>query len=202
MVRSSAFTDENGHTPLAELTLSILNDLHDRYVTSSAAIAMHHNMRGGLLYHSYRMVKSADALCGVYDCLDRELLLCGTALHDIGKIWEYVTSETGSAEFSSEGVLFGHLYLGASLIKQYAVRFNCHPEKIKLLIHLILSHHGTQEFGAVSCPATAEAFALHFIDNLDARIYMCEDLSLPLEPGTFTDKKPFGLDNRIYKPKY
>ena len=162
---------------------------------------MHHNMLGGLLYHSYRMVKSADALCGVYDILDRELMICGAALHDIGKLWEYNTSVTGEAEFTPSGILFGHIYLGASLIKRYTEGGNYDMEKVQRLVHMILSHHGTREFGAVVCPATAEAFALHYIDNIDAKLYMCEDFYAQLEEGTITDKKPFGLDNRIYRPK-
>ena len=138
-------------------------------MTSSAAISMHHDLRGGLLYHSYRMVKAADALCGVYTDLDRELLLCGTALHDIGKVWEYKTSISGDAAFTASGVLFGHLYMGAALIKGFTADGNYNKEKVQLLIHMILSHHGTQEWGAVSCPAIPEAFALHYIDDLQER---------------------------------
>lgn len=194
-------TPENTRNSIAELTLKILGDLEGYYKTSSAAVSMHHNMLGGLLYHSYRMVRSADALCGVYDILDRELMICGAALHDIGKIWEYDTSVTGEAEFTPSGILFGHIYLGASLIKRYTEGGNYDMEKVQRLVHMILSHHGTREFGAVVCPATAEAFALHYIDNIDAKLYMCEDFYAQLEEGAITDKKPFGLDNRIYRPR-
>ena len=201
LIRSCA-NDYNGkYIPISELALNILEDKKDKYLTSSAAVSMHHNMKGGLIYHSYRMVKAADALCGVYTNLDRELMICGAALHDIGKIWEYKTSPVGEAEFTASGVLFGHIYLGASVIKQYTDGKNYNFEKVHLLIHMILSHHGTREFGAVVCPATAEAFALHFIDNIDAKLYVCEENNELLEPGTVTEKKPFGLDNRIYKPK-
>ena len=74
--------------PISDLAIRILTKYKDAYMTSSAAISMHHNLRGGLLYHSYRMVKAADAICNVYTALDRELLMCGAALHDIAKIWE------------------------------------------------------------------------------------------------------------------
>lgn len=189
-------------TPLSELALKILEDNKEHYMSSSAAISIHHNIKGGLLYHSYRMVKAADALCKVYSILDRELLICGAALHDIGKIWEFNTSAAGSAETAKPGVLFGHLYMGAALIKDYTKGMDYSKEKVQMLIHLILSHHGTQEFGAVACPATPEAFALHNIDELDARIYMCEDHFEKLAPGEFTEKKPFGIDNRLYKANY
>ncbi len=202
LLESSANDYDGNYTPLSDLALKILTKYKDSYMTSSAAISMHHNLRGGLLYHSYRMVKAADALCGVYTNLDRELLLCGTALHDIGKVWEYKTSISGDAEFTASGVLFGHLYMGASLIKGFTADGNYNKEKVQLLIHMILSHHGTQEWGAVSCPAIPEAFALHYIDNLDAKMYMCEEHYEELEPGEITEKKPFGLDNRIYKPNF
>ena len=202
LVRSTA-NDYNGkYEPLSELALRILEDNKDRYMTSSAAISMHHNFKGGLLYHSYRMIKASDALCTVYTDLDRELLLSATALHDIGKIWEYRTDELGEAEQTSAGFLFGHLYMGAALIKGYTTGHNYNTEKVQMLIHLILSHHGTQEFGAVTCPAIPEAFVLHHVDNIDAKLYMCENFYESLGPGGSTEKRPFGLDNRIYKPKY
>ena len=201
LIQSSADDCGGKYEPLSDLAVRVLTDNKKQYMFSSAAVSMHHNMRGGLLYHSYRMVKAADALCGVYTELDRELMLCGTALHDIGKIWEYKTSGQGDAEVTASGVLFGHLYLGASLIRGYANDHKYDMEKVQLLVHMILSHHGTHEFGAVTCPATAEAFMLHYIDNIDAKLYMCEDLSRTLAPGGITDKKPFGLDNRIYRPK-
>lgn len=200
MLRRVADNRDGKYVPLSELALSILNGLRKEYITSSAAIAMHHNLRGGLIYHSYRMAKAADSLCDVYDILDRELMVCGAVLHDIGKIWEYNTSETGEAEYSSEGVLSGHLYLGASYIERCADGSGCDPEKVKMLVHMILSHHGTQEWGAVACPATAEAMALHYIDNMDAKLYAIEEQYQQIAAGTFTEKRPFGFDNRIYRP--
>ena len=202
IIENASKSDSAGHTPLSQLALNILSDKKERYMTSSAAVTMHHNMKGGLLYHSYRMVKAANALCDVYTKLDRELLVCGAALHDIGKIWEYSTSETGDAAFTASGVLFGHLYLGASLIKQYTEGGNYDKERVQLLTHMILSHHGTREFGAVVCPAISEAFVLYYIDNIDAKLYACEDYYESLDPKAITDKKPFGLDNRIYRPSF
>ena len=205
LLNSTSNSYEGAYTPLSDLAIRILTKYKDSYMTSSAAISMHHNLRGGLLYHSYRMVKAADALCNVYTSLDRELLLCGAALHDIGKIWEYDTSESGDAAFTSSGILFGHLYMGASLIKGFTNvkdKASYHAEKVQLLIHLILAHHGTQEWGTVACPAIPEALALHHIDNLDAKMYMFEEQYESLMEGEISEKRVFGLDNRVYKPKY
>lgn len=206
IIKNASAGEINGSAPISELALTILEANKKKFMFSSAAVSMHHDLKGGLLYHSYRMVKAADALCNIYDTLDRELLVCGAALHDIGKIWEYKTSEAGDAEYTASGILLGHLYIGASLIKQYTKDDEGNEkydnEKVKMLVHMILSHHGTHEFGAVTCPAIPEAFALHYIDNIDAKIYMCEDFYESLQPGEITDKKPFGLDNRIYRPKF
>lgn len=202
LIRGAANDCGGKYTSLSELALKILTDRKAEYMSSSAAVSMHHNLRGGLLYHSYRMVRAADALCGIYSVLDRELMLCGTALHDIGKIWEYATTVTGEASFTREGVLYGHLYMGAEYVRSVARTDNYDPERVRMLVHMILSHHGTQEFGAVACPSTPEAFALHYIDNIDAKIYMCEDAYETLPSGGLTEKKPFGLDNRLYKPEY
>ena len=91
---------------------------------------------------------------------------------------------------------------GASLIKQYTEGGNYDKERVQLLTHMILSHHGTREFGAVVCPAISEAFVLYYIDNIDAKLYACEDYYESLDPKAITDKKPFGLDNRIYRPSF
>lgn len=202
LVRSSAAETESFDDTIAALTLDILAKYEQSYKRSAAAVSMHHSLRGGLLYHCYRMVKAADALCGVYTALDRELLICGAALHDIGKLWEYSTSEAGKAEFTVSGALFGHLYMGASLIKGFTAGRKCDPERVQLLIHMILSHHGTREFGAVTLPATAEAIALSHIDDIDAKMDMCETNYSAMEPGTMTAKKVFALDTNLYKPKF
>lgn len=200
IIRSAADSCGGKYKPLSELAEKILEDNKAAYMSSSAAIAMHHNLKGGLLYHSYRMVKSAETLCSVYTTLDKELMVCGAALHDIGKIWEYRTDASGDAEFTASGVLFGHLYMGASLIKKNAEGQNYSGEKIKLLTHMILAHHGLQEYGAVASPAIAEAFALYMIDNLDAKMYVYEDHRETVAPGGLSEKKPFGMENRIYIP--
>ena len=201
-IKGAAQTFEGKYESLADLTVSILKKYEDGYKRSSAAISMHHNLRGGLLYHSYRMVLAAEALCTVYTSLDKELLICGAAIHDIGKLWEYNTSEAGNAEFTPSGVLFGHLYMGASLIKQFTAGHNYDPEKVQMLIHLILSHHGQREWGAVTLPAIPEAVMLHNIDDIDAKMYMCESNYEHMDGGEMTEKRVFGLDTNLYKPQY
>ncbi len=185
---------------LVRISHTLISNHCNMFCRSSAAVSMHHNLLGGLLYHTYRMVQAAEKMCEVYDTLDKELLICGTALHDIAKIYEYNTSPVGDATVSPEGVLFGHLYMGAEMVHDAAVHFNCaHDERVLLLQHMIVSHHGQQEWGAVVAPAIPEAFVLHYIDNIDAKLYMCEELTKDLENGQVTEKRPFGLENRLYR---
>lgn len=192
---------EGKYTPLSELAKKLITDRKDEFIRSSAAVNIHHNHLGGLIYHSYRMTKTAFAICDVYKDLDRELLVSAAAIHDIGKLWEYDTHRFGDADYTATGILFGHAYMGASLIKGGA-NTNYNPEKVKLLRHLILSHHGALEWGAVTLPAIPEAFALHYIDNLDAKINICEMSYEYMDAGTISPQKPAGLDGRIYKPNY
>ena len=208
MLKASSDDMGGSVTPLSELAVSILEENKKNFLRSSAAVSVHHNFMGGLIYHSYRMFKAADAICSVYSELDKELLLCAAAIHDVGKIWEYHTDGMGDAEYTMSGVLFGHIYMGASLISKQAEKlkaekeYSFNDEKLKLLTHMILSHHGTLEWGAVVPPAIPEAFALHYLDNLDAKLNVCDKEYKKLAAGSVTQAKPFTFDGRIYKPKY
>ena len=168
---------QNSHTdngtsflPLSNLAISVLERFRDAFMTSSAAIMVHHNFLGGLIYHTYRMVKTADASTNIYTGLNKELVVCGAALHDIGKTLEYHTSQLGEAEMTDYGVLYGHPFCGAIMVKYMSFRKNYNAEEVRLLIHILLSHHGKGEYGAVDAPAIPEAFAVHNIDNMDAKI--------------------------------
>lgn len=201
-LKGSHIDNETEYLPLNSLTIEILEKFRDVFTTSSAALVVHHNYKGGLLYHTYRMVKSANVIASIYSGLNKELLLCGTALHDIGKIMEYKTSELGETEMKDLGVLYGHPFCGALIIKCMSAKKNYNPEEVKLLIHILLSHHGKGEYGAAVAPAIPEAFAVHHIDNMDAKITQCEKIYEEIGGGTITEKRPFAFDNRLYKPNY
>ena len=190
-------------TPLSVPTLALLEKHKKAFMTSTAAKFMHHNYKGGLLYHTYRMVKAADAMCGIYSELDKVILGCGAALHDIGKIKEYDTDPVGASETTEFATLYGHPFLGAMFFSGECGKDGnkCDKERQRLLTHLILSHHGQGEWGAVKMPATPEAFALHYIDNLDAKIESCNLMYEQTEPGKNTDKKLLGY-SYLYKPSY
>ena len=179
---------------LTALAVRLINKDINAFARSSAAKTMHHNLYGGLAYHTYRMVKSAYALCEVYTLLNRELLVCGTALHDIGKLYELKTYDTGIARYTDMGNLFGHALIGIEMIDHEVWRANqaagkrtYNSEQVAMLKHMIAAHHGELELGAIRNPATPEAMILHELDMIDSRMYMFEDNFSQMEPGTTSE---------------
>ncbi|MBU0673255.1 MAG: 3'-5' exoribonuclease YhaM family protein [Proteobacteria bacterium] len=135
-----------------------------------AAKGMHHAYYGGLLEHTLGVARLADAVAGLYPTIDRSLLLAGAILHDIGKLSEFDFADY-PIDYSEKGRLVGHMVLGVEMIQEQAQRIPAlSEEKITRLKHLILSHHGRHEFGAPTLPMMLEAFVLHFLDDLDAKV--------------------------------
>jgi 3'-5' exoribonuclease len=134
-----------------------------------AAKNFHHSTVGGLLEHTLSVCRLALLVAEHYPELNRDLLLAGAFLHDIGKVRELGID--ASIDYTDEGRLIGHLSLGVSMVDEKLAAMKDFPEEISLrLKHLILSHHGEYEFGSPKKPAFLEAFALHLIDDLDAKM--------------------------------
>jgi len=139
------------------------------YANAPAARNMHHAYIGGLLEHTLSMATLANFLANHFPYVDRDLLLAGTLLHDMGKAIEYDISKSFS--FSEDGRLVGHITRAVVLAEKAAAELGDFPEdKLRHLVHLIASHHGTQEWGSPVVPKTLEAILLHQIDLLDSRV--------------------------------
>lgn len=154
-----------------------------------AAKGIHHAYIGGLLEHSLSVAKVADFLAKHYEGVDRSLLLAGALLHDIGKL-EELKMESGIVEYTVRGRLKGHLVIGSEMVAQAAGDIRDFPEELlEQLQHLILSHHGRQEFGSPTVPMTVEAFLLSFLDDLDAKMNITEQLRRKMdnEDKSWTD---------------
>ena len=184
---------------LTGLAVRLITENIKMFTKSSAAKTMHHNIYGGLAYHTYRMIKSAYAICEVYSLLNRELLVCGTALHDIGKLLEMKTSDTGIATYTDMGNLFGHPLLGIEMIDREVWKQNqaaggrsYNSEQVAMLKHMLASHHGQPEWGAIRAPSTPEAMILHELDMIDSRMYMYEENFKDLDAGT-SSEPVFGI---------
>jgi len=145
------------------------NDISAKFKTAPAASDFHHPYIGGLIEHTLACVKLAKLIASEYRDINLDLLLCGTALHDIGKIEEL--SYRRSFFYTDKGRLIGHIVLGANIVAAVIDRIPEFPEELKnLILHIILSHHGEQEWGSPKRPMCFEAIILHHIDNLDAKI--------------------------------
>lgn len=165
-----------------------------------AASKIHHNFVGGLATHTCGMIKLANALCDLYPGVNRDYLVAGAILHDLGKI-EELTSPVVT-EYSTSGKLLGHISILDANLYDVAKELKLdETEELTLLRHMVLSHHGELEFGSPIRPLTLEAEMLSFIDNIDAKINIIEKALVDVKEGEFSQKL-FALDNRaFYKHK-
>jgi len=156
---------------MQELMRQLLADrpLMERFKRAPAAKSMHHAYLGGLLEHTVSVAELVSELCRHYRDLDRDLLIAGAILHDIGKVHEFQYDLY--IDYSHSGRLLGHMVLGLQILEDAIGRLKSFPsEEALLLKHLVLSHHGETQFGAVRLPMTREALVLHFADDLDAKM--------------------------------
>ena len=145
-------------------------DFFNKFQRAPAAKYMHHAYLGGLLEHTLAVSQLAEMLAGFYPTLDRDLLLAGALLHDIGKTKEFAF-ETYPFDYTDKGRLMGHLVLGAEMIQERINTLPGFPEDLSTrLQHMVLSHHGRYEFGSPCLPMVSEAFVLNFLDDLDAKL--------------------------------
>lgn len=139
-----------------------------------AAKVIHHAYRGGLLEHVVSMAELALVLCDRYKELDRDLVLVGVLFHDLGKLEEIGAMPAN--DYTKVGRLVGHVTIGRDMLRERCSRIEGFPEELRIhLEHLVLSHQGRLEYGSPVQPMTAEAVALHFIDNLDSKLAQLRD---------------------------
>ena len=145
-----------------------------------AAVSIHHEYSSGLLMHSVSMADLATYLCPIYDA-DHDLLVTGCLLHDMGKIIELEGPIV--YKYSTEGKLLGHISIMAAELRKAAQELKIESEIPLLLEHMVLSHHGQQEFGSPVMPLTKEALLLSLIDNLDSKMVVVNKALADVEPG-------------------
>lgn len=175
----------------------MINKFGDKIYSYPAAVSIHHEYSSGLLMHSITMADLADYLCPIYDC-DHDLMITGCLLHDLGKIIELEGPIV--YKYSTEGKLLGHISIMAAELRKAAEELKINSEIPLLLEHMVLSHHGQQEFGSPVMPLTKEALLLSLVDNLDSKMVVVNKAIADVEPGNFSNKV-FSLDNRsFYKP--
>lgn len=140
----------------------------EQFKTHSAAKSVHHGFIGGLLEHTLSVVKFCEYMAGAYSIINRDLLLTAAMFHDVGKMQEL--SSFPANDYTDDGQLLGHIYLGAEMIGARIKEIPGFPPKLSSeLRHCILAHHGELEYGSPKKPSIAEALALNFADNADAK---------------------------------
>ena len=184
---------------LRKITESLYNANMVDFLTSIGGMRIHHAYLGGLAEHTIGMLQLADAFLGIYKFLESDYVYAGIILHDLGKIKEY--SDIQSPEFTLDGQLLGHLVLGAMSVHNEAIKLGCeNTEEVKILEHILISHHGKLEFGSAKKPLTAEALLVWQIDSLDSKFSVLSDVLTNTNCGTFTESLPVLERQRLYKP--
>jgi 3'-5' exoribonuclease len=207
------------HPAARALAQVYLNDAHlmAAFKKAPAAKSMHHAFLGGLLEHTLQLLRLAGAVCPLYPKINRDVVMLGLFLHDLGKTRELIYDRTFS--YSDRGELIGHIVDGAIMLHDKAQQVmrdtgqRLPPNLVMVLQHIIISHHGQPEFGAAKVPMTPEAILVSLLDNLDAKTTMCLAAARPdagfADPteqkgetlgGNFTEKQ-WALDNaKLFRP--
>ncbi len=184
---------------LYKITVKLISKVANEYFEYPAAMTMHHNFLYGLAYHTYTMLCLAEKLLEIYPGMNSDLLYAGVILHDIGKTKELSGSK--SPVYTMEGNLLGHIVIGLQMLAVAASEEKVEEtEEIKMLEHMLASHHGELEFGSPKTPNIMEAYALHLIDLMDSKMAAISPEVVKTEKGTQT--APIGSLNRkaLYVP--
>lgn len=183
--------------------------LMDAFRRAPAAKSMHHAYLGGLLEHTLAVMKVADVLCPLYPKLNRDIVLLGLFLHDLGKTRELIYDKTFG--YTDRGELIGHIVDGAIMLHDKAQQMMTETGQrlphgvLTVLQHIILSHHTLPEYGAAKVPSTPEAIFVAMVDNLDAKTTIALQAARPDRAaaynmgGNFTERQ-WALDTKLYRP--
>jgi 3'-5' exoribonuclease len=199
------------HGAVKALAKAYLDDqfLMEAFKQAPAAKSMHHAYLGGLLEHTLNLLNLANLVCPLYPKINRDIVMMGLFLHDLGKTRELVYDRAFG--YSDRGELIGHIVDGAIMLHDKAQKvmvdagLRLPPGLLTVLQHIIISHHGQLEFGAAKLPATPEAILVSQLDNLDAKTTMALAAARPDRAaafdlgGNFTEKQ-WALDTKLYRP--
>ncbi|MDE6013369.1 MAG: HD domain-containing protein [Anaeroplasmataceae bacterium] len=180
------------------ITEKLVEDYKDAYFVYPAATRMHHSYVGGLAYHTIGMLELSDSFLKNYPYLKKDYLYAGIILHDIGKIKEL--SGVQNTEYTLDGQLLGHLVMGALEIERAAIALEVADAKeVKMLEHMLISHHGQPQFGAAKRPITPEAIALWYIDTIDSKFRVLGEELERTPEDSFTETIGVLEKTKIYK---
>ncbi len=182
-----------------KITRAVISHFYDKYVTYPAAVKIHHEFGSGILHHSLAMADLAEDVAKRYPQVDRDLLVAGALMHDIGKTVEYENPLMPAQ--TVEGKLCGHIAIMYAEFKKIVDELDIKSEVPVLLEHMILAHHGKLEWGSPVQPATREAWLLSQIDLIDSHMMVLDKALEPIKEGEFTPRLWVMDDVSFYKPK-
>ena len=197
-----ALASDIKHDLLRQVCWEALERLKLEWLTAPGAKTIHHAYIGGTLVHTASVATIAKAIASAMPQANVDLATAGALLHDIGKLWTYEMDGL-VVNMTAAGMLYDHLYIGAKYIEDLAMSLASDNDKaiVQLLVHIILSHHGRQEYGSVVPPMCIEAHIVHAADLLDADQEQIRTAASKA-PGMFTDKI-WTMDNKPQvTPKY
>jgi 3'-5' exoribonuclease len=187
------------NSEIRSVVMKLLDAKEEKLMYYPAAKSLHHAMRSGLLYHIVRMLRLGEAISGVYEGVNTDLLFAGIIIHDLAKIGELDSNELGMADYTKEGQFLGHIIMGVEELDRAGRSVNASEEVMLLLKHMIVSHHYEAEYGSPKKPIFLEAELLHHIDMIDARVYDYQNATRNIEAGQFSEPV-WSLDRRsVYK---
>ncbi len=184
---------------LYNLTVKLIAKVAPEFFEYPAAMSMHHNYLYGLAYHTFSMLLLADKLLEIYPGMNQDLLYAGVILHDIGKTKELSSSK--SPVYTEDGNLLGHIVIGLQMVAVTASEEKIeNTEEVKMIEHMLASHHGELEYGSPKEPGIMEAYALHLIDLLDSKMAAISPEVVKTKKGSQTS--PIGSIGRkaLYVP--
>jgi 3'-5' exoribonuclease len=187
------------HQDLSAIVSNIYHTYQHAFYTHPAATKFHHAYVGGLSYHTLTMLEIAEKFFDIYPYLNQDLMIAGTLLHDMSKIGE-MTGVDG--EYTTEGLLIGHLVMQAMDIDQTASALNVKDTEIVMLLkHMMLSHHGLPNFGAAKKPQIPEALLLWYIDTIDSKFTVLGEELEKTKEGQWTNALNVLDKMKFYKSK-
>ncbi len=189
---------EISHAPWRKFCAKVLSQFRDRLIEAPGAKNVHHAYRGGLLEHTLAVARLVLSICERYPHLDRDTLVAAAVCHDLGKAWELTSGP--ARDYTDAGRLLGHIVITMELVEPLLKKSGLAPELALHFKHILLAHHGEYEYGSPRRPNTAEAFVLHFADNIDAKLNQVQNAFDSDEPGQWS---PFvrTLDCYLYNPR-
>ncbi len=179
---------ENQH--LRELLEEVFfsdREFRESFTKATAASKNHHVGRGGLLYHTISVTKNALNLISNYPSLNRDLVVAGCLLHDIGKVKTYTYGP--SFDYTDEGKLENHIVIGIKMLARFVDKVPDFPKELEMILtHILASHHGSLEYGSPVVPKVPEAILIHFVDEMDAKLSAALEAIENVENDSWSEK--------------